>query len=322
MLSGNRCVTSLGALLALLLAVSSNARADEGRGLSIDGFVHIQWLTDLTRYAYPRHGFNLRRGRLEARYDLAGAAAELTLGCDELELSVKDAFIEYRVARQLGFAAGLAKMPFSREELTPVRRLLTAERSRANDEFGDVGYLGRDIGLTASGAFALGGAALGYAAGVYNGNGNRLALDNNDAKQFCERLTFAPSARFEAGVSGSQRNDSATGRLMTAWGADAALKLAGGLVQLEAMAGNSEPGTWMAGVQALAGYRLGRFEPLLQAEWLAGDLGDVDDRTVAGTVGCNWYPHPRVQLKANLMAALEPGPDTGPQVLLQAQVGF
>jgi hypothetical protein len=321
-LSRVRYFTNFGACLVLLLSCFPRASADDGQGLSIDGFVHVQWLADFTRYAAPRHGFNLKRGRLEFRYDLAGAAAEVTLGCDELELSVKDALVEYRVARQLGFAAGLAKMPFSREELTPVRRLLTAERSRANDEFGDVGYLGRDIGLTASGDLALGGAALGYAAGVYNGNGDRLALDNNDAKQFCERLTFAPSALFEAGVSGSQRNDSASGALMTAWGADAALKLAKGLVQLEAMAGNSEPGAWMAGLQALAGYRLGAFEPVLRLEWLAEELGDPADRTVVGTLGCNWYPVSRVQLKANLMAALEPGPDSGPQVLLQAQVGF
>jgi len=51
----------------------------------------------------------------------------------------------------LRLRAGLGKTGFSREELTPVSDLLFAERGVTNDKFGDLGYLGRDIGLAGAG---------------------------------------------------------------------------------------------------------------------------------------------------------------------------
>lgn|GEM_PF-2214103 len=327
MLSGSRYFGTIGACFALLLPCFA-ARADDGPGLTVDGYVHVQWLSDFTRNAVPGHGFNLRRGRVEFRYDLSGAAAEIELGCDELKVSVKNARVEFRPLDQLGFSAGLEKMPFSREELTPYNRMLMIERSKTNDRFGDYGYLGRDIGLTARGKFEIRNpksetpTTLNCAAGIYNGNGDRLATDNNDAKQFCERITFAPCSWLDGGLSGTQRNDSATGRLVGAYGADLALKLGKAQAQVEVMTGNAGPDKRMLGAHAVAGYRLGAFEPGIRLEWLAEDLADPMNRILSGTLGCNWYPIRRVQLKANLAAHREPGPDTGPELLIQAQVGF
>ena len=161
--------------------------------LSINGYVHVQWMYDLHKGASPRYGFILRRGRVEFGYELADAVAtEIEVGCDKLALTVKDAYIEYKVNPLLHFVAGLYKMPFSREELTPISKLLMIERSGINKLFGDYKYLGRDIGLTVKGELFRHRVPVGYSVGVFNGNGDRIFRDINNAKQFAERLTVEP----------------------------------------------------------------------------------------------------------------------------------
>jgi len=159
----------------------------------ITGYVHVQWRSAFEDDGIGDHGFVLRRARLKYEHSLLrDFRAELEVGFDELSLALKDAYFEYQVWPLLRVRAGLFKMGFSREELTPVRNLLMAERSKTNGEFMDQGFLGRDIGLAVEGRLFEDRIPVGYALGVFNGNLARVFRDDNFAKQFCERLTIEP----------------------------------------------------------------------------------------------------------------------------------
>ncbi len=312
-------------LLFFVLALVGSAAAARPKGqdgFSFGGYVHVQWMYDFRSGAFPRHGFELRRGRVEFCYDLDRAAVEIEIGCDELDLTLKDAFIRHQVAAPLALVAGLRKMPFSHEELTPASRLLTIERSEMNNAFGDVGYLGRDIGLAVEGELFHRLMPVGYSLGVFNGNGTKRAGDWNDAKQFCERLTFSPWSRLVLGVNASQRNDSLTGKKMLAWGGDLASRTGCATVEAEVLLGQAEPDTKMLGWYVQGFYRLGAFEPGLKFEQLYPDPGDRFDQTTAVTTACNWHLRRRLELKVNLVSKLEPAEEAGHKVMVQAQAGF
>jgi phosphate-selective porin len=305
-----------------LLAVRVGERSG-GERLSIDGYAHVQWVQDFRPGAWPSYGFNLRRARVGLEYEFTDrAAAELEVGADRLDLELKDAFISYRVGRPLRLVAGLQKMPFSREELVPSNRLTMVERSALNGRFGDRGFLGRDIGLAADGELGIGGAVLGYALGAFNGNRARLFEDDDDAKQFCERVTVAPAGWLSAGVNATQRNDSLSGRLVHAYGGDAEVKLGPARVALEVLAGSADTGTAMLGAWFAGSVRLGALEPALRVERFTPDLADAGEAVTAITAGLNWHLHERVRLKANLESEFESGSGAGHSLVVEAQAGF
>ena len=90
---------------------------------SVKGYVHVQWKHDFRAGTFPNHGFGIRRGRVKFRYtatrNIRGA---VELGCDELNLTVKDVYVEYRPSRAFRLIAGRHKLPFSREQLCPATR--------------------------------------------------------------------------------------------------------------------------------------------------------------------------------------------------------
>jgi len=308
----------LAASLALAQAESKKPKSWDFGQLSVSGYVHVQWQSDYRPAVYPRHSFELRRVRLRFNYIPTDVGACIELGCDDLQPSIEDAFIQYRISQAFGFVAGLRKMPFSREELTSASKLMMIERGLTNDRFGDRGYLGRDIGLAVEGE--LPGLHVGYAAGVFNGNRARLSRDYNNAKQFAERVTFGPADWLTLGVSGTQRNDSVTGELVHAYGVDFCCPLRRLRIEGEVLTGNEEPGDWMLGAWLAGAYRLGAFEPAVKLERLYPDLAARTGDETEVTVGCNWYPHRRVELKANVVAGVESWP--GPAVVAQAQMSF
>ncbi len=289
----------------------------------ITGQVHVQWRCVFDEDWTPSQEFLLRRARLEYEHSFfADARTEIEVGFDELVPELKDAFVEYRVAAPLRLTAGLHKLPFSREELIPVRRLPTAERTNANDAFGDTGYLGRDIGLTVAGDLFPDRLPVSYAAGAYNGNRGRLSRDDNNAKQFAQRLVVDPLGWLSVGLNATQRNDSLTGRLTTAWGGDIAVSVGDAAVAAELLLGEATPDTLMLGMQLVASWRLGAVEPCLRLEWFDPDRTTDDNEVLPLTVGVNCYLHRLIQLKTNLIADFAPGRDFSPLVLVQAQAGF
>lgn len=315
-----------GLLLALTCLLSTSLGSDgESRkpaGPAVGGYVQVQWMYDFHPFASPQHSFALRRGRVEFGYETDRVGAEVELGCDRLRLSVRDAWVEYRIGRPLRFVAGLRKMGFSAEELEPASRLLMVERSRTNDLLRDLNYAGRDIGLAIEGDWLARPLRLGYSLGAFNGNGDRSYKDWNNAKQFCERLTVALHDRLTIGVNATQRNDSLTGRLLAAVGVDARYRFRQVTIEAEALAGDSGTEAKFLGGFVTGAYRLGAFEPGLRVEQLWRDLSDPEGCTTVLTAACNWHFHRRALLKANLVSEVAPATERGSAFVVQAQVDF
>lgn len=305
-----------------VVAAASKGTSASSQYLVVSGYVHAQWAYDGRTGAYPRQGFELRRARLKFEYDLAGAGADIEIGCDGFDPVFEDALLSYQVIPFLRLTGGLGKMPFSLEELTPVRRLLLPERGVMNSAFGACRYLGRDVGLTAEGRFGLGGVAVTCAGGVYNGNGTLLARDNNNAKQFVERLTISPSNQFTLGAGATQRNDSLTGQLVHAVGVDARCQPGHGTFEVEALAGNSDPDSWMLGCRLVGGYTVGRLTPLLGLELVLPDVADTRRRLSVLAAGCNWSLNRVLTLKSSVALESEDGGRPEPLAVVQAQAGF
>jgi hypothetical protein len=321
-----RCRRLVGFLFAILLLPAATA-AKKGavpliQDLTVSGYVHAQWAWDGRTGAYPRQGFELRRARLKFEYDLAVAGADIEVGCDGFAPVFEDAFGYFQAIPALRLTGGLRKMPFSLEELTPARRLLLPERGAMNSAFGASRYLGRDIGLTAEGKFGLRGMAVTCAGGVYNGNGARLARDYNNAKQFVERLTISPSSQVTLGVGATQRNDSLTGRLVHAVGVDARCQPGRGTFEIEALAGNSVPDSWMLACRAVGGCAVGRLTPLVGFELVLPDVADTRQRLSVLTVGCNWSVNRVLTLKSSVAMESEDGGRLEPLAVVQAQASF
>jgi len=318
-----RLLTGVLVLLVFLApAFAKKNGQTDGSRVAMKGYVHIQGLADFRTGIYPRYSFILRRIRLKAEYSLPKFGAELEIGGDELKPEIKDAFIYYRVAPELIFLAGRRKIGFSLEELAPASKLLLIERGKMNELFGDYGYLGRDIGVTVEGEFFSYQLPVGYALGIYNGNRGKLARDDNNAKQFAERLTVKPLRGLVLGLNATQRNDSASGRLVNAFGGDFSFKSGQMVVEGEVLAGNSEPGDFMLGGYFLAGYRIGAFEPCLKLEQIEPDLGNSAGSSTELTLGCNWHLHRQFQIKVNVLSGLGETKAPGIKGLIQAQVSF
>ncbi|MEO0068413.1 MAG: porin [candidate division WOR-3 bacterium] len=296
--------------------------AKKGDAIGIGGYVHTQFLSDFRTGVYPRYSFILRRVRLKAEYSQPRFGGELEIGADELQLEIKDAFGYYRASPAFIFFAGRRKVGFSLEELTPANRLLLIERGLTNKMFGDYRYPGRDIGLAIEGELFTERLPVVYALGVYNGNRGRLARDDNNAKQFAERLTVRVLHGLVLGLNATQRNDSATGRLINAFGGDFSFKFGQAQINGEVLGGNSLPGDFMLGGYVQAGYQINGFEPCFRLEHIVPDWkGAVGSQTEL-TIGCNWHLDRQFQVKANILTGLGEAKRPGIKGLFQAQVSF
>jgi hypothetical protein len=317
------CRWALGLVLVASVAPAKGGDKDVQSGLGqivASGYTQVQWIDDFRPGAYPAYTFDLRRLRLKFYYVPSDIGACVELACDRLTPAVENAYIQYQVMTELRFVAGLRKMPFSREELTSGGELLMVEHAMTTETFGDYGYLGHDVGFTVEGELLK--QRLGYAAGVYNGNGGRLARDRNNAKQFCERLTYQVTPRLSIGVSGTQRNDSLTGTPVSAYGFGGEWKKGRWTVEGEALAGTAAPGTRMAGAWVAGTCRLGPVEPGLRLERLYTDLSETGEGQTQVTLAGTWYPHRRVQIKANLVTDVTANWRLEPRLILQGQVSF
>lgn len=313
--------TAVAALLISLplIAWAAGTRKSLPDKLSVRGYVHVQWKFDFREGAFPNHGFSIRRGRVKFRYaPVENVLGAVELGCDELNPAVKDVYVEYRAGRALRLIAGRHKMPFSREELRPASRLPLVERGETNDVFEDCGYLGRDVGVMATGDLAWR-VPVGYAVGVFNGAGDAFA-DYDNAKQFTERIVVAPVPGLSIGVNATQHTDSATGSAMLAHGLDFSCELGKTTIEGEMLLGNRTPDMTMLGWQLVGFYRLGAFEPGVRYEQLHPDLQEPDDYVRVLTCNLDWHLHRKVHLLAGLLTDLGPERTGYRAVIVQARV--
>ncbi|MBI1976575.1 MAG: hypothetical protein HYS56_03605 [Candidatus Omnitrophica bacterium] len=177
-----------------------------GKPIKISGYTQLRYRQDKT---LNNDGFDLRRGRLDLRGEIAERfdyRTQVEFGGGSVILL--DAIAGYKVNPSLKLAAGQTFIPFSLENLTSNTKLETINRSqvvealaaRSNDVIGNQN--GRDIGVQGSGSVLpnADGYWLDYALGVFNGSGINTA-DKNEQKDFAGRLVFHPFKDWAIGGS-------------------------------------------------------------------------------------------------------------------------
>jgi phosphate-selective porin OprO/OprP len=215
----------LACLSLLLLAVSASAQslgvvkpAGKEPTLTIGGLLQVQAdFGDRGDARFANDRFYIRRARLNAtgkfleefdfrlELDLAGNLGNTT----GLRAQMTDGYITWNRYREANVRVGQFKTPFGFEQLYGDPRLLTIERTLANDRL----TLSRQIGVQVGGELLD--QRLTYALGSFNGNGvNNGANDDNRFLQV-GRLTALPwrgsmfggPATWSVGVNGYSTHD-------------------------------------------------------------------------------------------------------------------
>lgn len=349
------------AVLATLAAGGAAAQTIEADGLQLDftGRVQIQFNTtsvdesDVTD-APPATALETRRlyfgtafafddwltGVLQA--DFGGATAELT-----------DGYIDAALAEGFAVRAGQFKKPFGLFELTSNTRILTIERAvrvrGVTDLVGVPGeaqylldngdYLGRQIGVMVHGAEG----AVGYAAGVFNGEG-RNARETEGSKAFAGRLTYAVDEPLVVGGAVSVQPtgvfDAADDEVYaTAFAVDAEwgeFRGDGLHVMAELMFGDNplliaadEAPSMVGGQVATAWFmprdgRIEGWEPVFRVSWADPNTDVDDDEGMLLTPGVNLYfsGRNRFMVNADAYVPSADGVDTQVGLVAQFQVYF
>jgi len=133
---------------------------------------------------------------------------------------ITDAFVNWNRYSFANVKFGQFKTPFGYEQLVADTKLLTVERSLANDRITD----GRQIGLGISGDFFN--KRLGYSVGGFNGSGVNNSFNDNESFLWAGRITGVAfegklggrDTRVAVGVNGLSTHDKAISK--TAFGFD------------------------------------------------------------------------------------------------------
>ena len=345
-------------IACLLLLVSGSARAQTVRAgeleLDFTGRVQVQLNTtsvDGDDVAEPpaSSAFETRRVRLgtgvrygdwitgEVEVDFANGGARLT-----------DGFVDFALADALHLQAGQFKKPFGVIELESSTRIRTIERGlriRGIDDLvglpgetqlllDESRYLGRQIGVMAHGAVG----ALGYAAGVFNGEGANTD-ETAGSKAYAGRVTYRVAGPLVLGSAVSVQptgafdgDDEVRGTavaLEATWGG---FRRPGLHAKAEWMVGDNaaasfavEPPT-MRGVHGLVAWfapRSGRvegIEPVFRLSWADPDTDVEEDSGVLLTPGVNLYFDGRNRLMVNGDVYLPGQDDLDPELAMVAQI--
>jgi phosphate-selective porin len=197
---GSSCVLALMAAAALGQdkgGITVQAAGGEA-SLTLGGLLQVQFEDgDRGDSRFPATGedrFYLRRARMNAtgtfaeqfdfriEFDLAG-----TLGSTNgLRAQMTDGYVNWNRYAGSQIRAGQFKTPFGFEQLYPDPRLLTIERSLANDRL----TLNRQLGAQLWGDLLD--KHVSYAVGVFNGNGVNNSANDNGKLLWAGRLAVTP----------------------------------------------------------------------------------------------------------------------------------
>jgi phosphate-selective porin len=204
------------------------------------------------------------------------------VGTGRASVSLQDAYIRW-TRKSLGVQVGQFKTPFTREFITSLAELETADRSTVVDSLAPK----RDIGLMAD--YAIGGRAT-VTAGIFNGEGQNVTANTDSALMGVARVTFRPVPYLVLGANVARYfSDS------TRYGADAGVEspwivLRGEYVgQHRDELDSDDDGGWYA----LAAAPLRPWlQPLFKLEWFdrpgVAPTGTLKNR--AWTAGVNLFP--------------------------------
>ncbi len=148
------------------------------------GKARFEALEDDARLPDSKSGFRVTLLEIGARGTLADAVFYRIKLDAAVEVTPLDFWVEYRPSAALGLRAGQFKAPFGRQEIAHTGELALPDRA------GIAAIApGRDIGVMLHGSVA---GRLGYAYGVFNGEGRNLSRNINNAFLHVGRLTWTP----------------------------------------------------------------------------------------------------------------------------------
>jgi phosphate-selective porin len=202
-------------------------------------------------------------------------------GNGRASVSLQDAYVRW-TRRSLGIQAGQFKTPFTREFLTSLTEIETADRSTVVDSLAPK----RDIGMMAD--YALGGRAA-IAVGVFNGNGQNLGSNPDSALLGVARVSVRPVNLVAVGVNVARYFADST-----RYGADASLESPWLVLRGEVVAQRRDAGDtgddwgWFAlGAVPVRPW----LQPLVKLEWFdRGAMMEGSQKNRAWTLGANLFP--------------------------------
>ena len=258
----------------------------------------------ITAYGALPHGIGWR---------IQGEFRTGSVGTGKATVALQDAYVRWG---QGSFAVQLGqfKTPFTREFVTSLTEVETADRSTVVDSLAPK----RDIGVMAE--YTIGGRSS-LSAGVFNGEGQNVTANRDSTLLGVARLTLRPLPLVAFGVNiASYFGDS------TRYGADVNLEapwlvLRGEYVAQHRTAGGRDDQGWYA---LAAVPLLPALQPVLKYEWFTRPAISPQLRNRAWTAGFNVFPFgrdTRLTLAYVSRRVGDPGIRKG-QALAQAQVRF
>jgi hypothetical protein len=264
---------------------------------------------------------SLNRARLAA---YGSAAKDLTwriqgefrtgsVGTGKASVSLQDAYIRYKPG-QFGIQAGQFKTPFTREFITSLSDVETADRSTAVDSIAPK----RDIGIMADYAF---GPTATIALGVFNGEGQNVTANTDSTLLWVGRATARPVPYLSVGVNVAQYGSDST-----RYGVDGSLEYMGAALKGEYIGQRRDGGGLDdKGWYAQATYRLLPWVQLVlkQEDFRRSAISDaLRNRATTGGVNVE-FAAGKVRLLADYVSREIGTPGTRRGMLIsQAQVKF
>jgi hypothetical protein len=193
-------LSSLGVLLLSPAAVGHGQTPSAPSPVRISGYIQ-------GRGTYQENvGFvgSINRARLTAAgavpgnvtWRIQGEFRTGNVGTGRASVSLQDAYLRW-TRNSLGVQIGQFKTPFTREFLTSLSEVETADRSTVVDSLAPK----RDIGLMAD--YQPGG-RLGFYAGVFNGEGQNVTANTDSSALGVARVTFRPIPYLVLGVNAAR----------------------------------------------------------------------------------------------------------------------
>jgi hypothetical protein len=312
---GRSFVMLLG--LAAIVGVPALAAQTSPPSVRLSGYIQA-------RETY-REGVGLTGSINRARLSAAGGGAKDvtwriqgefrtgSVGTGRASVSLQDAYVRWRPG-SFGLQAGQFKTPFTREFITSLADVETADRSNVVDSLAPK----RDIGIMADYAFGADATVL---LGVFNGEGQNITANADSSLLVVARVTGRPISHVTLGA-----NVADYGGDSTRYGVDASVEYYGALFRGEYVT-QSRDGVDLAdkGWYGLAAYRVTPWLQLvLKQEDFRRSAISADVRNRATTGGANVdFPGGKVRLMANYVSRKigTPGTRRG-QMLTQVQMKF
>jgi hypothetical protein len=305
------------------LVRGGGARRGAGEGTSSQGPA-VRWSGYIQARETYRDGIGLAASINRARLTAAGNAAENvtwrvqgefrtgSLGTGKASVSLQDAYVRYRPGA-LGVQAGQFKTPFTREFITSLADVETADRAVAVDSFAPK----RDIGIMAD--YDFGGAMT--MLGLFNGEGQNLTTNADSSLLLVVRATGQPLPFLSLGANlADYAGDS------TRYGVDVSLEHDGATLRGEYLAQRRD-GLEIddKGWYAVAAYRVVAWLQLVfRQEDFRRSAISAQSRHQASTAGATFdFSGGKIRLTANYVSRKigEPGVRRG-TLIAQAQVKF